>query len=199
MYSRRSRNRHDPRVDTKQFIASLVSSLAWPVAVVLVVLLFREQLAKLLSGPLKRLRAGPSGLELEFDRIISEAQAEVEPVPELEPPSESVSAELGDLAHVSPAAAVMDGYARIEEALRERLRDADDPRGSERVGSPVVLARFALEKQLITPETADAVRGAAKLRNLTAHGAAADVSEDRAREYLALVDAILFAIRDGSR
>jgi hypothetical protein len=185
-------------VDTEQFIASLVSSLAWPVAVVVMVLLFREQLAKLLSGPLKRLKAGPSGLELEFDRIISEVQAQVEPVPDLEPPSESVISELGTIAHISPAAAVMDGYARIEEALRERLRDAGDPRGSER-RSAVALARFALEKELITPETAEAVRGAANLRNLTAHGAAADVSEDRAREYLSLVDAILFAIRHGSR
>jgi len=64
-------------VDTKQFIASLVSSLAWPAAVVAVAFLFRKQLATLLtSGPLKRLKAGP--FELELDRIAAVVEERVE-------------------------------------------------------------------------------------------------------------------------
>jgi hypothetical protein len=64
-------------MDTKQFIASLVSSLAWPAAVLGIVLLFRKQLADLLTGPLRRLKAGPGGVELEFERILPKVQAQV--------------------------------------------------------------------------------------------------------------------------
>jgi hypothetical protein len=187
-------------VDTQQFIASLVSSLAWPGAIIVLALLFRRQLRQLLSGPLKRLKAGPSGLELEFDRLISEAQAQVEPAPdvaELEAP-ESAVADLAEVARASPAAAVLDGFARVEQELRERLRAAGDPRADNKRGA-LMLARAALDAKLITPETMEAIRGMAVLRNLAAHGGAADLSEDRAREYLALADAVLFAIGRGAR
>jgi hypothetical protein len=60
-------------VDTKQFVASLVSSLAWPGAVVAIALLFRRQLAQLLTGSLKRLKAGP--VEFEFERVLPSVQA----------------------------------------------------------------------------------------------------------------------------
>jgi hypothetical protein len=69
-------------VDTKQFIASVVGSLAWPGAVVVIALLFRRQLAALLASPVKRLKAGP--VELEFDRVLPTVQAVLEE--ELEPP-----------------------------------------------------------------------------------------------------------------
>jgi hypothetical protein len=42
-------------VDTEQFIASLVSSLAWPAAVFGIAYLLRERLAQLLSAPIPRI------------------------------------------------------------------------------------------------------------------------------------------------
>ena len=71
-----SRTRHDAGVDTKQFIASLVSSAAWPLAAFCVALLFRRQLAALLAAPVKRLKAGP--VELEFERVLPTVQAVLE-------------------------------------------------------------------------------------------------------------------------
>ena len=49
----------------REFVASLVDSLAWPVAVVVLVTLLRSQLAALLKsvGPLRWLRVGPAGAE----------------------------------------------------------------------------------------------------------------------------------------
>lgn len=184
-------------MNTEQFVASLVNSLAWPVAVVVIVLLFREQLGKLLDAPLKRLKAGPSGVELEFDRILSEAAAQVEPPPQLEPARESATADLADVAALSPAAAVLDGFARVEEKLRARLRDAGDPRADEQRGA-IALTRYAGQKQLISPETVEAIRGLAVLRNLAAHGGATDVTPDRAAGFLALVDAVIFTIEQSS-
>ena len=63
----------------------------------------------------------------------------------------------------------------------------------------VRLARLALEHGLITPETENAIVGVTTLRNLAAHGRDEDISVERAMDYLALVDGVLFAIRQNSR
>lgn len=47
----------------KDFISSLVDSLAWPVSVVGLLLVFRRQLRGLLDGPIKRLRVGAFEVE----------------------------------------------------------------------------------------------------------------------------------------
>lgn len=56
------------------------------------------------------------------------------------------------------------------------------------------MARRALEAGLVRPEIVKAVEGAAVLRNLAAHGREADLDEARALDYLALVDAVSFAL-----
>jgi len=59
----------------------------------------------------------------------------------------------------------------------------------------VALARQALDLDLITPETANAVKGIAVLRNLAAHDRMSRLSSAQAQEYLSLVDATIFAVR----
>jgi hypothetical protein len=56
------------------------------------------------------------------------------------------------------------------------------------------LARLARERGLISDETLTAIDGLAVLRNLTFH-TNADIGVDRARDYLALADAVLYALR----
>jgi hypothetical protein len=57
------------------------------------------------------------------------------------------------------------------------------------------LARRAVQHKMITSSTAERWKGIAVLRNLSAHGRASELTEDRALDYLALVDGVLFAIR----
>jgi hypothetical protein len=56
------------------------------------------------------------------------------------------------------------------------------------------LASLVRERGLISDETLTAVEGLSVFRNLTAHGGG-DIGTDRAREYLALADAVLYALR----
>jgi hypothetical protein len=188
-------------MDTRQFIASLVSSAAWPVAVFGIALLFRRQLAQLLTGPLRRLKAGP--LELEFERIISTVQAQIEPSPagassSSDSASRSGDADLTALAHASPMAAVMSGYGKLERQLHDLLQAAGDPKTSEGLAA-IQLARRAAEKGLITPETLNALQGLTVLRNLAAHGRGDDVSVERALEYLSLVEALAYTLDQSKR
>jgi hypothetical protein len=184
---------------TEQFIASLVNSLAWPCAVAVVAVTFRRQIGALLSSSLKRLKAGP--VEFEFDRVIASTEAnlglDAGTAAAAERPQFSALSDLAPVAQASPAAAVLEAHSRLEHELWEVTKDirteGDRPQGA------VGLARLAHRHGLITPETENAIIGVTTLRNLTAHGRQADVSVERAMDYLALVDGVLYALRQGRR
>ena len=180
-----------------EFAASLVDSLAWPAAVVVIVLLFRGRLTNLLSGPVRRLKAGPAGVEIEYwEQTLAAAQQEIQGSPELTAaPTTGAGGELVDelerLIDVSPEAAVMEGFARVERELRMVVGDQADTRSR----GARALARAARQSGRISEETASAIDGLSVLRDLAAHGQAGSVGSDRARDYLALADAVLYALR----
>jgi hypothetical protein len=177
-----------------EFVSSIVGSLAWPTAAVIAASVFRKQLRDLLGTRLHRLKAGPVEMEL-FDRKLAETEAEVDPIPKPAKAAgmlpEGVAGELGSIVDTSPAAAVMEAHARVERRLREILAEA----GVEETRSRSVreLARVAAEKELIPRESVRAVEGITVMRNLAAHGQGNDLTPSRAREYLDLVDAVLFS------
>ncbi len=175
-----------------EFIAALVKALAWPIVVLAVALLFRRQLAKLLDQPLRSLRAGP--LEANWDLQAAELRTELADSSSPGPAgSPDATADLAPLASAAPVAAVLQAFSRIEERLHELL--VDEPGR----GSALQLARRAADLHLISPDAVRAVEGAAVLRNLVAHGRPTDLDEPRARDYLALVDAVLFALHSPPR
>jgi hypothetical protein len=184
-------------MDGLQFIASLVESLAWPLAVTFLALVLRAPLAGALSGPVKRWKAGPSGLEVEYwEEAIEAARAELEHSPEVGPVLASLPGsddELTRLAEASPRAAVMEAFARVEAELRSVLEG--DAR-AERAGG-IRLARLAHDRGRISDETLKAVERMAVLRNLAAHGHAHEIDVTQAIDFVGLADAVLLALRTG--
>ena len=183
------------------FVASLVQSLAWPAGVVAVVIVLRKPIAAVLGQGVRRLKAGP--VEVEFDQLQAEVREELARSPELaEAPVPasvpSLREELSRLAEISPPSAVMEAFKRIEYRLVEIVEMSDSPGTPPRrtLGS-LGLARMARERDLISDETLAAIQGMSVLRNLVAHSGG-DISVDRARDYLALADAVLYALRPKS-
>jgi hypothetical protein len=178
-------------MDTRQLIASLVSSLAWPVAVVVLLFLLRHRITELFEQIPRRVKAGP--LEVEWDRTVAvTATALVAPRQERADvlPSDDL-ADLSPLADTHPAAAVLDAAARVEGALRARFEAAEmDVPPSRGLRD---LARRAVEAALIDAETARTVEGLAILRNLAAHGRE-EVSPERAREFITLADGAIYQL-----
>jgi len=164
-----------------------------------IVLVLRKPIGSALERGIRRFKAGP--VEIEFDEELAEVREELERSPELgravETPVEGLSLgdELTRLAEVSPRAAVMEGFARIESQLRELLAGVE-PEAAQRQGG-LGLARLAHRRGLLGDETLNAVEGLAVLRNLAAHGRADEIGTQRALDYLALVEAVLFALRSG--
>jgi hypothetical protein len=183
-------------VNWQAFVASLVHSLAWPAGVLVVVIVLRKPIGVALGRGVRRLKAGP--VELEFDQLQAEVREDLARSPELaeaQVPALAVSLddELARLAEVSPRAAVLAAYERIEARLVEVLNSAGAPSFSAVGGR--ALARLAGQYDLISDETLTAVEGLSVLRDLTAHSPRDDIGVDRARDYLALADAVLYALR----
>jgi len=140
------------------------------------------------------LKAGP--IEAEFDRLISHVRTEL-PLVQAVPGAVAVSDELSDLVRTSPRAAILEAHERIEALLRDALEQA-----GERVDdadSAAALARRAGDRELITPQSANAVEGLAVMRNLAAHEVSGEVTPEGATRYLVLADSVLFALRANLR
>ena len=179
-----------------QFIVDFVKALAWPAAIVVIVVFLRRPIVDILvqlASGLRRLRAGQS--DAEFDRIAGEVKAEL---------TASVSAggsgqaaipvllRFAATAEDDPASAIAQGFGAVEVALRELLGSSGKlvPVGT---GDPTAVARFARDQGLVPESVVRAVDGAVTLRNFAASDPAR-VTRDHAVKYLALIDSLLFAI-----
>jgi hypothetical protein len=182
-------------------VASLIraiAAVAWPLVVLAVVLLFRRDVAALIRS-LRRVKAGP--FEGEWDSQYATIAAQVEP-PSSAPADalergpalmKRLPSGVWVLARKLPGAAIVRAHEEVERTLRDLL--PPDVQADVK-GLPLTvtaLARLALDHGLITPEARNAVESLAIMRNLAAHNPAG-VTEERALEYLELVEIILYAI-----
>jgi hypothetical protein len=122
---RRERLGHSSAMDGYQFIASLVqsiASLAWPAALVLIVLIFREKFRELL--PL--LRVKHKDIEVSFRLAQAEKEAaalpEVPPAPDGAKPTPEERSRFDQLVEASPRAAIAETRAEIEQAIHSLAR-----------------------------------------------------------------------------
>ncbi len=186
-------------MDVLAFIASLVSSLAWPVVAVALALVFRKQIKSLADRLPKRVKAGP--LEIEYAEAATKTAVAVASSPEasLAPPTDASLVErYDDLAQREPTAAVMEASKSVEASLLTKLR-------ANGIAPPLAgmrrLADIAFAGGLISEQTRDAVRGLTVMRNLAAHPSQSTehIDYEKSMEYLVLADAVLFAIESKVR
>jgi hypothetical protein len=180
------------------FSASILHSVAWPASAIVIASIFRKPLAAAINRGVRRLKAGP--VEVEFDQEMAEVRQELRSSPELAAAEVPVlngvlSADLARLAEISPQSAVLEAFKRIEGRLEELLEDAGASVLPDRRPSAVAIARMARRLEQISDETLAAVEGLAVLRDLAAHSPRDEIDAARARDYLALADAVLFALR----
>jgi hypothetical protein len=179
-----------------QFVVDLIKAVAWPAALVAVVAFLRRPIVDILmqlASGLRRLRAGKS--DADFDRIADQTKAELTATVSAGPPGQPaipVLLRFATAAEEDPGSAIGQGFGAVEVALRELLGSSGKlvPVGS---GDPTAVARFARDQGLVPESVVRAVDGVATLRNL-ANSDPARVTRDHAVKFLALIDALLFAI-----
>jgi len=178
-----------------QFIVDVIKALAWPAAIVAIVVFLRRPIVDILmqlASGLRRLRSGQS--DAEFDRIVSQTKAELTATVSARGPSPAMPVLLrfAAVAEDDPASAIGQAYGAVEEALRSLLGSSGKllPVAS---GDPTAVARFARDQGLVPESIVRAVDGVVTLRN-TVTADPARATREHAVTFLALVDALLFAI-----
>jgi hypothetical protein len=177
--------------------AEFISSIAWPLVALVIALLFRRPLSDALGSASGALSAGP--FRLEWKRRAEAIEADLG-----KPPSISkgqiggAEGRLDEIAQVSPAAAVVEAFGQIEVALRALLEE-HGVENLDRLWSVQRLAAGARENGLITAETEDAIEDLSVMRNLAAHGGQKDLSPQRAHEFVALSQGVLYAITTNAK
>jgi hypothetical protein len=173
-------------------LAEFISSIAWPLAALVIALLFRAPLSDALRSASGALSAGP--FRFEWERRAAAVEADLG-----RPPSISkgeiggAAGRLDEIAEASPTGAVVEAFGQIELALRSLLEE-HGVKNLDRPWSVRRLAEVAHERGLITAETKDAIEGLSVMRNLAAHGGREDISPQRAHEFVALTHGVLYAI-----
>lgn len=102
----------------------------------------------------------------------------------------SASPRLEVLADEEPTIAVVEAYSAVESHLRANLGRVIDDIDSL---STVELARRGAHQGLIGPQTANALETLTVMRNLAVHRPGG-IAKDEATEFVALSDAVLFAL-----
>jgi hypothetical protein len=106
-------------MDWKQFITQIVSSTAWPVLVIIIILIFKRELAKIVQR-LAHLKY--KDLELEFDKVKQQAEElhKDEPKELLAPKSPvltSLEDQILDAVERAPSAAILLAWSGLETAM----------------------------------------------------------------------------------
>jgi len=179
------------------FVTRMTEALAWPLVVVTCVLVLRRHFARILAEmSLKRLKAGP--VEAEFwEQKFAETEIEVRAVPvaSVGETAQSIQTELSSEVSRAPAVAVLEAHSAVERELRSIVESLETRTSTTGMGA-AGMARVAARAGVITEASVRAVEGVSVLRNLAAHGDARRISSEQAAEYVALVDAVLYTLRD---
>ena len=176
------------------FLASLIRSLAWPIAIALFVWWLREPIKKRIEH-LRRARLG--GQEFEFADAVQDAEAAAAEaaLPSSEPTTEdpALSTELHAEIATAPRAAVIEAWLAVELELENLatklgLDTGHWPAPERLVGE---LVKQGVAESALVPVIVDLRRA----RNLAVHGRPYIVDRDEVREYVKLAGRVRSALR----
>ncbi len=189
-------------VDYLLAIASLLGAVAWPVTVLVLVLMFRRPLRTALAD-LVQLRWGST--ELKFRRAAGEVSASlIEPLIDSKvltlqttasPARPALHEYYADLADENPLSAIIKAYESIEvwfdEALsRFGIANRD---GNRKIGA-MQMARRAVNEQLLPASSLHTIEGLGIMRDLAIQHGDERVTPAAAKEFLILTDGLLYSL-----
>lgn len=169
-----------------ELFVTLLTGIAWPVAVVWIAYLFKGELRSLLHR-MSQLKY--KDVEAKFETGLAEAEARVSTIEQITPsalPHPEITSKLELLrriADVSPRAAIMEAWVLIEEAAGKSgfVQGAATPRVNPHLFVEELVRRGKLPKG--SDSLLDQMR---KLRNQAAHLPEFSVNQDEADRYLQL-------------
>jgi hypothetical protein len=175
------------------FTASIINSLAWPIAIVAIICVMREPLSGLLNK-LTGLRA--AGIEAQFGKEVAQAKDEIRAgavsvsLPLAQNEKATLEQRFRHLAETSPRGAVIEAWAPFETAALE----AAEALGSSQRGV-VQAIETLLDKGMLTKEEADIVFKFRALRNAVVHARTLDLPKETVADYAIVLAGIKSALQ----
>lgn len=182
-----------------EFASVTIGQVAWPCTLVVLALILRGPITKLFeTSDVKSMEAGTSGITLTFERRLTQIEdsfgsSTLRHSNEADSAaSDEFRAEMATVVPLSPRAAVLESYARLEEKLREALESL-----GERPHTMSHMVNLAIQEELLEASEASVFQGLTALRNSIAHDPEAVISPDDAHRYIRLAADTVDAIRAG--
>lgn len=187
-------------MDWLTFISKLIDSLAWPVAGIVLGLMFRKKLLDLIPS-LRRVKAGP--LEAEFETATKQVLAstadltakqhapgvsETSPKPTVEDAAAKLLR-----ARSEPTATIIEGWSKLDGELHKLGRQTGvvvDPLESE-----LKVYRAIMDSEVLPIGTRQLVQDLRQLRNQVAHAKVIPTPES-AQDYLVSVERVVELVRN---
>jgi len=183
-------------MDWLTFIASMVGSLAWPIAAVSVVLVLRRALNRLLPE-LNRVKY--KDLELEFGKEVAQARVEIEAAPTTRQLPESTARPplkqpyFETLAEVSPRAALLEAWLPFEVAASRIGETLALSQPGRAIQMPRLIEGLTREG-ILTDDEARAIARLRALRNKVVHAPVVDLSPQDVAAYAGLLQEVTEAM-----
>lgn len=187
-------------MDWLTFISKAIDSLAWPVAGIVLGLMFRKKLLELLPT-LRKVKAGP--LEAEFEMAAKQVLAGTADVVSKEAktdaPHPTTGSSVGDAAaklltaRAEPTATIIEGWSTLDGELHKLGRQTGieiDP-----LENQLKVYQATMDSDVLPAETKKLVRELRKLRNQVAHAQVVP-TPDSAQDYLVAVERVVDLIRN---
>lgn len=172
-----------------EFIASIIGSVAWPIAAVIIALAFRKQIAGLLNK-IRRFSWGDTSVELaeQLDKVETASQSI--PVSDYNPGPPDPTDRFQSLLDISPSAAILDSWTAVERLLRDIGKQHNYDPGIATI--PIQIARQLHRDKLISDSIFEMVRDLRGIRNAAAHER--DVNPSDAYRFKELADKVTHAL-----
>jgi hypothetical protein len=176
-------------MDGYQFIAALVQSvvsLAWPLAFVAAVWMFRDKIVELL--PLLRVKYKELDVNFRINQAQKEADALEEPESLPKPTPEEID-KYRELARISPRSAILERSYQLEEAVRAFAVAVGLP--STQRYPQIKIIRELRNHKLIDEATSALLSDLGSVRNTAAHGSDIELSEEVALKFGELANKLI--------
>ena len=172
------------------FVERLVTGVAWPVAAVVVAMVFRTEVKNLL----KRLKAFKlSGAELGFSELLDEASREAAT---LSTPSSPVSMIEIDEHTIPkhPHFAVIEAWRSIESEVAQLIQLLD-PRIKQHEINGFRSLRLLRQAEIVPSDVITLMEDLRRVRNAAVHDSEPEITKGQAIEYLSLASRVEEALR----
>lgn len=185
-------------MDWMQFVSALVSALAWPCAVVLVVCLLKNPILGLIPK-IRSFKYGELQIDLgkELEAVkaeISEQAAESES-PVLAPPPPPPPTTM-ELAAVSPRSAVLMSWREVEKEIDQTIAACHITLAYRHETNPGLKMRVLREKNLIDDNTMSTFKRMFGLRNTATHMTDVEISYNDAISMAELCEWLIQRLRE---